>query len=44
MFRRSPATVSLKRKDDDAINLDIVVFAIVTMLTIVLPIYYISHP
>ena len=44
MFRRSPATVSLKRKDDAAINLDIVVFAIVTMLTIVLPIYYIGHP
>jgi hypothetical protein len=44
MFRRSPATVSSKQRDDDVINLDIVVLAIVTTLTIVLPIYYISHP
>ena len=44
MFRDSRATVSSKRRDNGEINLDIVVFAIVTMITIVLPMYYISHP
>jgi hypothetical protein len=43
LVRSGQATVSSKRRDDDVINLDIVVFAIVTTLTIVLPILYISH-
>ena len=44
MLRRGAATVSSRRRDNDVINLDIVVFVIVTTITIVLPIYYISHP